>query len=527
MLCDVFKKARAQFVNPEWASRSQVLLLCLLTLFTRLAFRSNYLFDHDSVQFALGMKNYDVYLHQPHPPGYFLYIELARFIDIFVQDANASLVWISIGASVLAVITAYYLASAIVDRQDGKWAALLMITSPELWFHGEVALTYVVAACFANLIGLTAWKMFQGDRRWLYISPFALGIAAGFRQDLLLFLGPLWFFAAARFGWRDALKAFLLLAATVSLWFLPMLAATGGPERYFTALIELWQFNNDGQSLWQATVASRIDTFWTVAGFLSYGVEVGAVFLLVGAYLLLRTGKWRSLSRDRAWFFTLWLAPALLFFTLIFIPPYKYAYGLVIIPAFILLIPPAVRLVVGELGKYFPLHNHVILHSPRFILPALVAINAAVFCLSSSGYSVASLRNHERILSTIFAGIERNFPSKSTLILGRQRSTFSGFRHIQLYLPQYAVYLADQQTNNRREKWYAFGARKGETILADAIHIPPGIRYVVFVADPYFPETSRDLATPGIGRVPLNGDYALYYKDLSASSARPGNGATH
>jgi hypothetical protein len=527
MLLNQLKIAASRSVTTEWTWQYQMLLLFLLTLFTRLPFRSTFLFDQDSVQFALGMKTYDVYLHQPHPPGYFLYVELARLIDVFVQDANASLVWISVFASVLAVLTTYCLASAIVDRQDGKWAALLMITSPAVWFHSEVALTYIVAAFFANLIGFLSWRMLQGDRRWLYASPVVLAIAAGFRQDLILFLGPLWFFAATRFGWRDSLKVVLLLVASISLWFIPMVAATGGLQRYLTALMELWQFNNDSQLLLQSGVASRADTLWTLAGFLFYGVEVGAVFLMFSAYLLLRTGQWRSLPKTQVLFFTFWLAPALLFFSFVFIPPYKYSYGLVVIPAFILLIPQSVRLVAAEFGKFFPSPNHKNLLAPYFILPTLVAINAAVFCLWPSGFSVTGLRNHERILATIIAGIERNFPSNSTLILGRQRSTFSGFRHIQHYLPEYAVYLADQQTNLHNEKWHAFGARRGETILANKIIIPPGVRYVVFVADPYFPETSRDLATPGIDCVPLNNEYALYYKDLSSSAAlsRKGHGA--
>jgi hypothetical protein len=57
--------------------------------------------------------------------------------------------------------------------------------------------------------------------------------------------------------------------------------------------------------LLQSGVASRADTLWTLAGFLSYGVEVGAVFLMFSAYLLLRTGKWRSLPKAQVLFFTL------------------------------------------------------------------------------------------------------------------------------------------------------------------------------------------------------------------------------
>ena len=41
---------------------------------TRFAFRSHYLYDLDSVNFALGMGRFDPRVHQPHPPGYFVHM---------------------------------------------------------------------------------------------------------------------------------------------------------------------------------------------------------------------------------------------------------------------------------------------------------------------------------------------------------------------------------------------------------------------------------------------------------------------
>jgi hypothetical protein len=492
----------------------QILLFSLVTLFTRLPFRSSHLFDHDSVQFALGMRRYDVYLHQPHPPGYFLYVQTAKLIDFFVRDANTSLVWLSVLASVLLVISAYSLASLLIDRRDGRWVALLTITSPMIWFHGEVALSYIVAAFFANWIGLIAWKLIKGDRRWLYLSPVALGVAAGFRQDLILFLGPLWFFAVTRFGWRATLSGLAILGATILAWFVPMIWATGGLQVYLTALKELWAFNNDTQSIWQSNISSPADTFWTLMGFLSYGVELGSIFLILSAYLLVRTGAWRDIALDKICFFLLWLAPALIFFTFVFIPPYKYSYGLVVVPAFVILIPSAVRFVLFPLGKLRVFHRYSVHAAAYLMLPALIVINILIFCFGSSGYSVGSLRHHDQLLTTIISGIKANFPSDGTVILGRQRSTISGFRHVQYYLPEYSVYLADQQTDRYGQKWHLFGALKGQTVLSKTLTMPPDTRYVVFVADPYFPETSRDLNQPEIRRIQLSSDYALYYKEL-------------
>ena len=53
-----------------------VLLALILTAFvvyTRVRYHAPYLYSWDSVSFALSLENYDIRLHQPHPPGYFLY----------------------------------------------------------------------------------------------------------------------------------------------------------------------------------------------------------------------------------------------------------------------------------------------------------------------------------------------------------------------------------------------------------------------------------------------------------------------
>jgi hypothetical protein len=45
-----------------------VFLLGTLTIFLRVQFRSKTLFNWDSVNFALGIMDFDVIQHRPHPP---------------------------------------------------------------------------------------------------------------------------------------------------------------------------------------------------------------------------------------------------------------------------------------------------------------------------------------------------------------------------------------------------------------------------------------------------------------------------
>src|SRR6267378_3083409 len=50
--------------------------LSLLTVLSRLPYRARMLYNWDAVQFALALREYDVVKHQPHPPGYILYVGL-------------------------------------------------------------------------------------------------------------------------------------------------------------------------------------------------------------------------------------------------------------------------------------------------------------------------------------------------------------------------------------------------------------------------------------------------------------------
>src|SRR5688572_24432007 len=57
-------------------------------LVAHLPFLAPSLEDIDSINFALGLREFDVARHQPHPPGYPLYTALGR-ASLFVIDGAA------------------------------------------------------------------------------------------------------------------------------------------------------------------------------------------------------------------------------------------------------------------------------------------------------------------------------------------------------------------------------------------------------------------------------------------------------
>ena len=108
----------------------QVAILGLLTVATRLPFRSRTLFNWDSVNFALGVIDFDVVQHRPHPPGYVLYVATARALTWLTKDPNTSLVCLSIAAGTLSVLLTYALGRRLFGARDAFLAGLLLLTSP-------------------------------------------------------------------------------------------------------------------------------------------------------------------------------------------------------------------------------------------------------------------------------------------------------------------------------------------------------------------------------------------------------------
>ena len=130
-------------VSPNHGNDKDLLpwIFLLAGVITRIPFTSRFLLHMDSGQFVLALEKFDVTVHQPHPPGYFLYVILGRVIHFFIDDGNAVFVSVSVFFSGLTMVAVYRLGKELFDTKTGAIAALLALTSPNVWFHGEVALT--------------------------------------------------------------------------------------------------------------------------------------------------------------------------------------------------------------------------------------------------------------------------------------------------------------------------------------------------------------------------------------------------
>ncbi len=265
-------------------------------------FRSEYAYHWDSAEFAIAIRDYNVALGQPHAPGYFLYIMAGRLMTLLVGDPHTGLVWLSVFCGSALVSVLYLLGTAMFGRRTGIVTALLAMTSPQLWFHSDVALTYIADSFLVCWVVLFCWRARQRGGTWLdtVLIGGLLAVAGGVRQQSVIALVPLlaWFF----WGFQRPRLLKLAVAAGVSvalatMWFVPMVLMSGGLGAYLEIVRRHAAFN--AAATWWGGGFDRFTwNLFFVGVFCANGLMLGA-FALAGSLFYRAWGM--DASRRQAW----------------------------------------------------------------------------------------------------------------------------------------------------------------------------------------------------------------------------------
>ncbi len=233
-----------------------VLAVAALFLCGHLAWLPRHLEDIDSLNFALGLREYDVAAHQPHPPGYPVFTLLARASahllsplagDLATRDALGMAVLAGL-AGAIALLVLHRILRAIVpatgaaEDQAPLLVTALTATTPLFWLTGSRPLSDMpglAAALACQLLLLRAGRE-AAPRRDALLAALACGVATGIRSQVTWLVVPLLAWLALRTWRRVDLGAALAVAAAalagVLTWAIPMIAVTGGPGAYRAAL---------------------------------------------------------------------------------------------------------------------------------------------------------------------------------------------------------------------------------------------------------------------------------------------------
>ncbi|OGW56222.1 MAG: hypothetical protein A2Y81_03850 [Nitrospirae bacterium RBG_13_43_8] len=425
----------------------------------------------------MALDKYDITVHQPHPPGYFLYVMLGRLLHLFISDANTVFVSISVIFSGLTVVAVYYLGKEVFDRNIGILAALIALTSPNLWFHGEVALTYIVEAFFSTAVALLCWRILKGEHKYIWLSVIALGIAGGIRQNTTVFLFPLWLFSVKGVPIRKSFASLGLLVVVCLLWFIPMVWMTGGWNAYYSAFRDLWLFNTGHVSVFEQGWATFKIFSSSLFKFTIYGVGIGIVILGFVAYSIVRHGKFKSLDRNKVFFFSVWIVPLLLFHLLIFIHPANPGYVLFFLPAFFVLVAASIEYASAEAKQFLKIDPL------KFIAFTIIILNIGIFSYFKYPISYKAIKNHDMDLLIMLNGIKTLSPENTILFV--DGDIFFCYRHVMYYLPEYTVYQPELKYTPSGKLRKIFWGVNRETHLSDAVILPAEITKFGVLIIPY------------------------------------------
>ncbi|AMY07480.1 hypothetical protein LuPra_00653 [Luteitalea pratensis] len=234
-----------------------VLAVAALFVCLHLAWLPRHLEDIDSINFALGLRHYDVAAHQPHPPGYPVFIALGRACaaivspfapDLASRDAIAMAVLAGLsGACVLLVL--YRILRDLRDEPDASNTTspavvitTLVTATPLFWVTASRPLSDMPGLAGALTCQWLLLRAARPEASWRGAAMAALGcgVASGLRSQVTWLVVPLLAWVLLRVRRRDDLRTALGVAAAafvgVLSWAVPMVVLVGGIGAYRAAL---------------------------------------------------------------------------------------------------------------------------------------------------------------------------------------------------------------------------------------------------------------------------------------------------
>ena len=315
------------------------IILFFAGLASRLPFRSRTLYYWDAVQFALPMHDFDISKGQPNPPGYILFVGLARLVNKVVHNDNLSLTILAALFSAFSAVLIFLLALKLWgERRSAVMASCLWLTSPILWFYGEIGEIYSAGAFTSVAVAFYTFSFWKyPTERSAILSAGAFAACGGIRPDHVAFLAPLWLFPfwrsrSCRRFWAVSMVVFGLVYLS---WYIPLIELSGGYSSYSKLLRGAFIRSVGFTSIFFG--ASIPEHLWML-GRLASGLVLGLLpflFLMPVLWVWARNQRGLLVAPGDLLFLIVWATPFLIFYALIHLG--KLGYCLTCLPPLVLL----------------------------------------------------------------------------------------------------------------------------------------------------------------------------------------------
>ncbi|MDP9252185.1 MAG: hypothetical protein M3O80_04190 [Chloroflexota bacterium] len=445
------------------SDRAVAAVLAGLVLLARLPFAAKTLWAWDSVLYSRALEqgfhvSADLVAMRPHPPGYVFYVGAAALIRWVTGDSNAALVTVSVVASALTAAAVYLACRRYADRTLAVMVALGAALAPLPWTYGEIAMPYALLGLLSVVLAMSLRD--ARTRQWpaALVASVGLGLAAGFRQDVLLLLGPLWMWILGGRTWRERALCVAAVGIASLAWLAPSAALSGGLAEYLASL------SGQVTRVSELSPAAGSDALVHNGLLTIYGLWwglLGFALVLVAASVTRLIGR-RLLPTEDAVFFALWLIPAAIGYVTIHIGD----------PGYLMSVLPGAYVACAAL-----LATLTAATTTRVVLiftAVLVGINVVTFVLTDAPFSAHATLRHDSSLVSRVAFVRAHFAPASVVILAQ-----SEYLTARYYLPEYRVlfYGAEPEALSRAVREVRLGAPTEVVVFGElALPLPATLR---------------------------------------------------
>jgi len=314
------------YIKVKESRLNTILILAILVavcMVSRLLFIGEYLEGWDSIDFALGLHDYDIAYYQPHFPGYPVYMFFCWLVSVFTNNDILSLTIPGAVFGSAVIIPLFYLAKRMFSEKVAFLTAFIYIVNPLCWLQSEKTLSDAVGLFFIILSAqllFYAYTSMTYALRYLISGSVILGICLGVRLSYFPFI-LLWIYvlyALSKSNGRKRTVCYGLFAfiAGVNIWLIPLACLTGMKSFIVNGLgFTFGHFSDWGGSvITSQNILSRFSDFmWCVfcngLGFWCYDTSVfrvlPSIIMGLGILLFLRHAKFDSKTR----FITFYMIP--------------------------------------------------------------------------------------------------------------------------------------------------------------------------------------------------------------------------
>lgn len=314
--------------------------LALVFALAHVPFLANSLEDIDSVNFALGVRDFNVAEHRPHPPGYPLYIAMGKVARAIVSPLMGSVPESSLEARALAVVSLlaglvaiaclYAVFSSLTSRSPrsgSPWATLhieafgatvVTVSCPLFWYLAARPMSDLPGLAFAlaaqACLMLAWWRQSpgpDGDRRlapamtaasgrMIVIGSLLAALSIGMRTQTVWLTLPLLLLVLLDRVGRGVAGAMIgggiMFVVGGLAWGVPLLVVSGGLGPYLAALGTQAGEDFAGGEMLYTNPSARAAAFALMRTFIDPwdSVVLGSIVLTLAA-----AGVAHLLMRDR------------------------------------------------------------------------------------------------------------------------------------------------------------------------------------------------------------------------------------